>query len=80
MEHENLLQNFLCIDNFMSLSLFLLKVDRKDHFRHPGLLHIIICAFLGYKTSNFVKKLDVTDVLRTSEFEGFDLESGPRPF
>ena len=42
--------------------MIILKVDREDHFQRPDLLHIIICAFLGYKTSNFVKKLEVTDV------------------
>ena len=30
--------------------------------------------------SNFVKKLDVTDVYKTAKFEGFDRESRPRPF
>ena len=34
----------------------------------------------GYKASNFVKKLDVTDVYKTSKFEGFDRESCPGPF
>ena len=38
------------------------KVDREDHFQRPGFPHIIICVFLGYKVSDFVKKLDVTDV------------------
>ena len=38
-----------------------------------------IC-FLGYKASNFVKKMYVTDVLKTSKFERFDRESGPRTF
>ena len=38
-----------------------LKVAREDHFLRPGFLHII-CVFLGYKVSNFIKKLDVTDV------------------
>ena len=56
------------------------KVDREDHFWRPGFLHIIICIFLGYKVSNFVKKLDVTDVLKPKKFEGFDRESPPRPF
>ena len=32
------------------------KVDREDHFERQGFLHIIICAFLGYKASNFVKE------------------------
>ena len=36
-----------------------IKVDREDHFSHPGFLHIKICVFLGYKASNFTKKLDV---------------------
>ena len=40
----------------------LLKVDREDHFWRPGFLHIIICVFLGYNVSNFVKKLYVTNV------------------
>ena len=39
-----------------------LKVDREGHFQRPGFLHIIICIFLGYKASNVVKKLHVTDV------------------
>ena len=39
-----------------------LKVDRENHFWRPGFLHIIICVLLGYKASNFVKKLNVTDV------------------
>ena len=56
------------------------KVDREDHFLLPGSLHLIICVFLGYKASNFVKKMDVTDVSKTSKFEGFDRESRPRPF
>ena len=56
------------------------KVDREDHFQRPGFLHIIICVFLGYKASNFAKKLNVTDALKTSKFEGFDHESHPRPF
>ena len=38
-----------------------------------------ICVFLGCKASNFVKKLDVTDILKTLEFEGFDREFRPRP-
>ena len=56
------------------------KVDHDDYFYRPGFLHIIICVFTGYKASNFVKKLDVTDVLKISKFEGFDRESRPRPF
>ena len=32
------------------------KVDREDHFQCPDFLHITICAFLGYKVSNFVLK------------------------
>ena len=36
-----------------------LKVDRMDHFWRPGFLHIVS---LGYKASNFVIQLDVTDV------------------
>ena len=32
------------------------KVAREDHFQRPGFLYIIICVFLGYKASNFVKK------------------------
>ena len=38
------------------------KFDHEDHFWRPGFLHIIIWVFLGYNVSNFVKKLDVTDV------------------
>ena len=57
-----------------------LRFDREDHFSRPGFLHITICVFLGYKASNFVKKLDVTDVLKISKFEGFDRESRPIPF
>ena len=47
----------------VNLALMLsLKVDREDHFYRPGFHHVIRCVFLGYKASNFVKKLDVTDV------------------
>ena len=53
---------------------------REDRFQRPGFPHIIICVFLEYKTSNFVKKLDVTNVSETAKFEGFDRESRPRPF
>ena len=38
------------------------KVDREDHFYRPDFLHIITCVSVGYKVSNFVKKLGVTDV------------------
>ena len=34
-----------------------IKVDRKDHFWRPGFLHIIICAFLGYKASDLINKI-----------------------
>ena len=64
----------------MVVFIFQFKVDREDYFLRPGFLHITICVFLGHKASNFVKKLDVTDVLKTSKSEGFDRESRPRPF
>ena len=57
-----------------------LKVDREDYFKRPGFLHIIICILLGYKALNFVEKMDVTDVKKTSKFERFARESRPRPF
>ena len=34
---------------------YFLKVDREDHFQHPGFLHVIICVFPGYNASNLVK-------------------------
>ena len=40
----------------------------------------IIYVFLGYKVSNFVLKMDVTDVYKNPKFEGFDRESRPTPF
>ena len=55
------------------------KVDREDHFWRPGFLHIIICVFLGYKVSNFVKNW-VLPMLKRPKFEGLDRESRPRPF
>ena len=43
------------LDRFCMVDIKLtIKVDREDH--------TIICVFLGYRASNFVKKLDVTDV------------------
>ena len=66
-------------DGKISLALFAFKVDRRDQFSRPGFPHIIRCVALGYKASNFVKKLDVTDVEKNN-FEGFDRKSRPRPF
>ena len=40
----------------------MLDLRRGDHFQRPGFLPVIIFVFLGYKASNFVKKLGVTDV------------------
>ena len=51
--------HFVCTKRFESNKL---EVDREYHFWRPGFIHITICAFLGYNVSNFVKKLDVTDV------------------
>ena len=39
-----------------------LKIDCEDHFYHSGFLHLIICVLLGYIASNFIKKLDLTNV------------------
>ena len=33
------------------------KVDREDHFWRPDFIHIIVCIFLRYKASNFIKKV-----------------------
>ena len=35
---------------------------------------------MGDKVSNFVRKLNVTDVYKIPKFAGFDRESRPRPF
>ena len=45
------------------------KVDREDHFQRPGFLHSM-CFNRAQSFKILLKKLDVTDVLKTSKVEG----------
>ena len=63
----------------MYLNILDVKVDREDHFWRSGFLHIMICFFLGYIASNFVKNIGWYRCLKTRKFEVFDRKSRTRP-